>query len=374
MVSEEENDGLLDAERHQAPSAQSYEQWLSELSQRYRSSQIKAAVAVNREMLSFYWSLGRDIVSLHAESVWGSGFYATLSRDLRSEIPNTKGFSEGNLRYMKRFYELFADDEKGSLARAASSRSDSVIPPQVGEELFSVPWGHIKLLVDRCKGDRKKAVFYVRETIANGWSRALLLNHLDSGLYERQGKAISNFERTLPAPQSRCAQEITRDPYQFDFLAIQKDYDERELKDALVDNISAFLLELGAGFAFMGREYRLKVGNTEQWIDLLFYNAKVHCYVVVEVKITEFEPAFIGQLGTYVTAVNHGLREEGDGPTVGLLICKTKDDVLAQYAVESSAQPVGVSDYHLSPLLKDDVRNTLPTIEEIETNLRRGIR
>ena len=319
-----------------------YLAWVKELSERYRRSQIKAAVSVNREMLVFYWRLGKDIADLHAESRWGSGFFETLSRDLNKEIPGARGFSARNLRYMKRFYELFP----------------------------VVPWGHIRTIIDKCRGDREKAEFYIRKTVDNGWSRAVLLNYLDSGLYERQGKAVNNFSCALPAPQGDLAREITRDPYQFDFLSIRDDYDEHELKDALMTNISQFLMELGTGFALLGREYRLLVGKTEQWIDLLFYHAVLHCYVVIEVKAADFRPEYVGQLGTYVVAVNHILKGEVDQPTVGLLICKGKDDVLAQYAVEGSSQPIGISEYELSKLVPEELRSSLPTIEEIEAELR----
>ncbi len=335
---------------------------MQELSERYRCSQIKAAVSVNREMLLFYWRLGKDIADLHAESRWGSGFFETLSRDLRKEIPDAKGFSPRNLRYMKRFYELFP--------------VGSAILPQLVAELpsceglFSVPWGHIRTIIDKCHGSREKAEFYIRKTVENGWSRAVLLNYLDGGLYERQGKAVNNFSSALPAPQGDLAREITRDPYQFDFLTIRDDYDERELKDALMTNISQFLMELGTGFALLGREYRLVVGKTEQWIDLLFYHAALHCYVVIEVKAADFRPEYVGQLGAYVVAVNHILKSEIDQPTVGLLICKGKDNVLAQYAVEGSSQPIGISEYELSRLMPKELRGSLPTIEEIEAELR----
>lgn len=341
-------------------------------SERYQRRQIKAAVAVNREMLMFYWRLGKDIVELHAESRWGSGFFKELSCDLKKEIPSAKGFSPSNLRYMKRFYELFPAE--GAIVQQvaeqfASAEGDAILP-QVGAELFSVPWGHILLIVDKCHENRAKAEFYVRETVENGWSRSVLLNYLDSNLYERRGKAVNNFSQTLPDAQSALAQEITRDPYQFDFLAIRKDYDEKELKDAVMENVSQFLMELGQGFALVGREYRLVVGQTEQWIDLLFYHVKLHCYVVIEVKATDFKPEYIGQLGTYVVAVNHILKGEADEPTIGLLVCKSKDNVMAQYALEGSSQPIGVSEYELSQLIPEDFKGSLPTIEEIEAELR----
>ena len=338
---------------------QEYSLWVQDVKKRYQSSQIKATIQVNSELLKFYWSLGRDIVDLHAESRWGTRFFENLSQDINSLIPNIKGFSTTNLRYMKRFYQLFpvVNFEK---------KEEPEKLPQVGAEIFRIPWGHLKCIIDKFRDNSSKAIFYVRKTIENNWSRAVLMNFLDTDLYERQGKALSNFNVLLPKEQSELAQEITKDPYNFDFLTIQQGYDEKELKDALMDNIQKFLLELGKGFAFVGREYRIAIGNTEEFIDMLFYNIQLHCYVVVEVKVVEFKPADIGQLGTYVTAVNHVLRGEMDAQTTGLIICKTKDNVLAQYALESSAQPIGISEYQLSSLLPENYKHSMPTIEEIE--------
>lgn len=256
---------------------------------------------------------------------------------------------------MKKFYETYSNANH----------------PQVVDDLIcSIPWGHQRYIMDRCDGDIDKALFFVKKTLDNGWSRAVLLNFLDTDLYERQGKAISNFKQNLPAIQSDLAMEMTKDPYNFDFIAIREKYNERELKDALVDNIQKFLLELGTGFAFVGREYRLQVGETEEFIDMLFYNIKLHCYVVIEVKISKFKPADIGQLVTYVTAVNHILKSDNDAATIGLLICKTKDNILAKYASESSKEPIGISEYQLSNLLPDDFKSALPSIEELESRLK----
>ena len=359
-----------------------YTNWVKELKERYRRSQMKASVAVNTGMLLYYWGLGRDIVAMQAENTYGFGFYPTLSRDMRRAIPDSRGFSETNLRYMRRFYELFpqgsGSDDSGlrreeqilpQVGAESGVVKHETILPQPGAELFSVPWGHIKLLINKCKGDRGKAMFYVHKVVENNWSRAVLANFIDTNLYERQGKAVSSFAATLPAPQGDLAQEITRDPYNFDFLAIRERYDERELKDALMDNITRFLLELGTGFAFVGREYRVQIGQNERWIDMLFYHIRLRCYVVLEVKVTDFDPAYMGQLGTYVVAVNHQLKTDEDNPTIGLLVCKSLDKVEAQYALESTSQPIGVSGYELSKLIPEDFKGSLPTIEEIEAEL-----
>ena len=352
-----------------------YREWVAELSQRYQKYQIKAASSVNREMLLFYWSLGRDIVVLEAENIYGTGFFDKLSADLKKIIPAAKCFSPTNIRYMKRFYLLVAKlnqnlPQVGEISKLRPITNVEVNLPQVGADLFQIPWGHIKVLIDKCKDDPKKLLFYAQQVVVNNWSRALLLNWLDTDLYERKGKAVTNFSLTLPAPQSDLAQEMTRDPYNFDFLSIRAQYDEKEFKDALMDNVQRLLMELGSGFAFVGREYRLVVGKTEQFIDLLFYNFQLHCFVVVEVKVSAFDPRDMGQLSTYVAAVDGILRSKTDAPTIGLLICKTKDNVLAQYAANVIKAPVGISEYQLANLLKDEFKGTLPTIEEIESGLK----
>ena len=366
---------------------ENYLQWLLELKNRYQSVQIKASVSVNREMLLFYWDLGRDIVQKKAESVWGQRFYETLSSDLRNELPQVKGFSVTNLKYMKYFYEMTAplaihpqvEDEINRLAIRPQvgdefEKESISVFPQVPEDqvavFFSIPWGHIKLLIDKYKSTPEIALFYAKETLRNNWSRDVLLNFLDTNLYERQGQAVSNFRTTLPKPQSDLAQQITRDPYLFDFIAVREQYDEKELKDALMDNVQRFLLEMGNGFALLGREYRLVIGETEQFLDFLFYHVKLHCYIVVEVKTRKLEAGDMGQLGTYVAAVNGILKQENDAQTIGLLICKTKDNVMAQYASGAVSVPIGISEYDLTNLMPEGYKGSLPTIEEIEAELR----
>ena len=342
-----------------------YAQWIQNVGKRFKNMQIKAATRVNQEMLRFYWSLGKDMVEMHAESRWGSKFYNNLSKDLASAMPEQKSFSPTNLKYMTYFYQLYSQ-----ISPQTVDEIETEISPQLVDELCRVPWGHHRYIIDKCKGDVDKAIFYVRKTIENNWSRAVLLNWLDTNLYERQGKAITNFIMQLPEAQGDLANELTKDPYNFDFLTMTEGYNEKELKDALTNNIVKFLMELGSGFAFVGREYRLEVGKTEQFIDLLFYNIRLHCYVVIEVKTERFKPSDIGQLGTYVVAVNHILKTEADNPTIGLLICKEKDEVLAQYAVESSGEPIGISEYELSKVYPADFKSSLPTIEEIEQQLK----
>ena len=362
-----------------------YLKWVKELCKRYRQSQIKAAVKVNHVVLQFYWDLGKDICYKEAENKYGSKFYATLSRDLRNEIPDAEGLSERNLRYTKKFYQLYNQKIKILQQIAANSESEILQQPaaksntelasqelaaHIMQDLFSVPWGHQMLLIDKCSDDVIKALFYVQQVVENGWSRNVLHNYIDLSLYERQGKALSNFTRTLPEVGSDLAQEITRDPYNFAFTGITKPYNERILKDALLNNITKFLTELGTGFAYVGKEYRLQIGEKENFIDLLFYNLNLSCYIVLEVKIGSFTFADVGQLGGYVVACNHLLRKEGrDNPTIGLLICKEKDRIQAQYALESSSQPIAISEYDLEKFYPEKLEGTMPTIEEWEAKL-----
>lgn len=348
-----------------------YSRWIQELKERYRNSQIKAVTHVNKEMLQFYWSLGRDIVARDAENVYGSGFYQNLSKDLKTVIPGAEGFSRQNLQYMKKMYLLY--NKAYTNCPQVEGNFDSEICPQaVGDLIFSVPWGHHRILIDKyfVSGDCEIALFYVNKVVEEGWSRSVLKSFIDTSLHLRQGKALTSFSRLLPVPDSDLAQEMTKDPYIFDFTEMTEPYKERELKKALMANISRFLLELGSGFAYVGEEYRLKVGHTEQFIDLLFYNIKLHSYCVIEVKTGSFGAGDIGQLGTYMTAVNHILKTEHDNPTIGLLICKDKDNVLAQYALESSSQPIGVAEFQLTNFIPDEFKSTLPSIEDIELELK----
>ncbi len=337
-----------------------YKNWISDIGVRFKKSQIKAATKVNEEMLLFYWELGRDIEAIKPQNLYGTNFYEKISKDLTKELPDVKSFSPRNLRYMNDFFLLYSD----------SVNLQQVVAKSEMQNIFRIPWGHHVCILNKCKGNPEKALFFVEKTIEHNWSRAVLMNFLDTNLYEREGKAISNFANALPTVTSDLAQSITRDPYNFDFLTLRQNYNEKELKDALMDNVQSFLLELGTGFAFVGREYRLVIGQTEQFVDMLFYNILMHCYVVVEVKVREFLPADIGQTGTYVEAVNELLCREGDNQTIGLLICKTKDNVLAKYAVNSSNEPIGISEYMLQNLLSGDFKSAMPTIEEIEEQLR----
>ena len=346
-----------------------YSKWVEDLCARYRQSQIRASVKVNREMLKYYWELGRDIEEMSVEKRWGESVIKNLSTDLQHRNPNATGLSRTNIYYAKKFYLLYSPYLEIVPQTVGQLESEDV-PQTVGqleEMLFSIPWGHHRYLMDKFSAEPAKAFFYVKKTIEEGWSREVLLNFMSTDLYEREGKALTNFTRTLPETTSGLAQELTKDPYNFAFTGITQPYNERKLKDALLANVSQFLLELGTGFAYVGKEYRIQIGQKERLVDLLFYNLKLSCYVVIEVKIGEFDFQDLGQLSGYVVACNHLLKKEGrDNPTIGLLICRQKDSLLAQYALEGTNLPLGISEYELSKLYPEKVEGTIPTIEELE--------
>jgi len=364
-----------------------YKQWLIDLKSRIRQSQIKTAVKVNTELLHLYWDLGQDIVARQMETTWGSGFFEKLSRDLMKEFPDMKGFSERNLLYIKRFYQFYTKDNSNRQQLAdviphqvgaelqVANNQNNIIPQQLVAELedhpvFQIPWGHNIQIITKSKSITE-ALFYVQKTMENGWSRAVLMNFMEADLFSAQGKALTNFKRLLPEPQSDLANQILKDPYNFDFLTLTENYKEKELEDALTTNITQFLLELGQDFAYIGRQVPVKIGETERFIDLLFYHLNLRCFVVIELKSGKFEAEYIGKLGLYISAINHQKKKETDSPTIGIIICKTKDHVEVQYSLEITNQPIGISEYQLAKLLPDNLKNSLPSIEELEKELKK---
>ena len=337
-----------------------YKNWLQTLKGKIQQSQIKAAIQVNSELLRLYWQIGKAIAEKQAKAKWGDGFLQTLSADLCKEFPTMKGFSERNLRYCKKFY-LFYNQQDLFLHQVGAE-----IPQDFF--LFQIPWRHQVEIVTKSK-TIQEALFYVHTTIENHWSLSVLEHQIAINLYDRQGKAITNFQQQLPATASDLAQELTKDPYVFDFLSMTEGYTEKELQQYLEDHMTKFLLELGKGFCFYGKQVHINVGGDDFYIDLLFYNAHLHCYVVVELKTTKFKPEHIGQLKFYVTVVNKQLRTEGDNPTIGLLICKDKNDIVAEYTLEEIHNPIGVSSYKLFDELSKGFQSSLPSIEEIEKQL-----
>lgn len=334
-----------------------YKTWLADIKQYIRNSQIKAAVKVNTELLKVYWRLGKDISEQYV-ATYGSNFYNTLSRDLMHDFPNMKGFSSSNLRFCVRFFVFY-------------SQSPEILQQVVKEfdsPVFRIPWGHHVQLITKCSSV-EEALFYVHKTLENGWSRAVLLNHIDAGLHLTQGKAVSNFSRLLPAAMSDLAQQTLKDPYCFDFLTLNESYNERQLQDALTAQLTRFLLELGNGFAYVGQQYRMQVGAQEFFADLLFYHLKLRCYIVIELKVEKFRPDHLGQLGFYVATIDRDIKHPTDNPTIGLLICKTKDSVVAEYALGATSLPIGISEYRISHQLPEGLAENLPSIKDIEDTL-----
>lgn len=351
-----------------------YIQWVSELKQRVSQMQLKAAISVNEEMIRLYWSIGEDIINRKAEAVWGKNFYKRMSHDLSHIFPGMKGFSVRNLQYMAQMYSTFSRIESFTpqvVAKLQTGAKKELTPQAVAQiikdSVCRIPWGHIRYILDK-RWDLEESFFYVQKILSNGWSRAVLLNMIDTKLYESQGKSINNFQRTLPDTQSDYAQEILKDPYNFDFLMLREDYKERELQKALEENISRFLLELGNGFAFVGRQVKLEVNGDEYFCDLLFYHIKLRRYVVIELKVVKFEPEFVSKLNFYCSAVNHLIKEDGDNDTIGLLICKEKNDIVAQWTVEKSHEPISISEYELKNLIPTE-QNILPSEEDIREKL-----
>lgn len=334
--------------------------WILDLKQKIQQSQIKAVIQVNSALIEMYWDLGKEITERNFENSYGSGFFSQLSKDLRSEFPEIKGFSESNLKYCKRFYLFYNQDDE--------NRQQLV--DDLSNQIFLVPWGHHVTLITKCK-DPKEAHFYIKKTIENGWSRAVLLNMISGKLIDTQGKAITNFSKTLPDYESDLIRETLKDPYIFDFINVTESYKERELENALVENISKFLIELGSGFAFVGKQVEISVGNRSFFIDLLFYHIKLKRYVVIELKTGHFEPEFAGKLNFYVTAVDKQMRDENDNATVGMIICKDKNKIIAEYSLTDLHKPLGISSYELKKILPENLRSHLPSIEDVEKELKK---
>lgn len=326
---------------------QNFKNWIEGLSNNYKKAQIKAAVHVNSELIKFYFELGEEISKTSYKAKYGSQFYKILSLELQKSLPNVKGLSHINIRYAERFYTMYKK-----------------IFPQLVEQLFLVPWGQHRLIIDKCK-TIEECLFYVNQTIEQNLSRSDLESRILANVYERSENALNNFGKTLPVKEE-IKNLAMKDPYNFDFLTIRSDYDEKELKDELTKNIESFLLELGKGFAYVGKEVRLILGETEMYCDLLFYNFKTHCFVVIEVKTGKFKPEHLGQLIGYTAAIDNNLKGELDGNTIGIIVCKNKDNTLAQHMINNTGIPLGISEYQLSNLIPEKFKSLLPTIEEIE--------
>ena len=329
---------------------ENYSLFLSELKTRIRTAQVKAALAVNSELVRLYWQIGREILKRQQEQGWGRKVIERLAKDLKQSFPDIKGFSRSNLMYMRAFAEAWPDEQ--------------IVQRSVGQ----IPWRHNIALLDKLKSPEQR-LWYAQEAIANGWSRDILVMQIETGLYGRQGSAMTNFERTLPAPQSDLARQIIKDPYNFDFLTLNQDAQERDLERGLVDHIRDFLLELGIGFAFLGSQYPIVVSGKEYRLDLLFYHTRLHCYVVIDLKTGEFEPEFSGKMNFYVAAVNRQLRTDPDASTIGIVLCRSQDRTIVEYALDTVHNPIGVATYTLQDDLPPALQGSLPTAAQLEKEL-----
>jgi predicted nuclease of restriction endonuclease-like (RecB) superfamily len=327
-----------------------YAEWLAELKARVQAAQQRAALSVNHELLTLYWQLGRDILERQAREGWGAGVIEQVSADLRAAFPEIKGFSRSNLKYMRAFAEAWPDLAIGQ--------------PPVGQ----LPWAHHLVLLTKLK-TREARLAHAQQALTRGWSRNVLALHIEQRTLEREGKALTNFEQHLPKPQSDLARESLKDPYRFDFLTVGAEANEREIEAALVQHITRFLLELGAGFAFVGRQVQLEVGGEDFYLDLLFYHLKLRAYVVIEIKAGGFKPEHTGKLSFYLSAVDAQVKAPDDAPAVGLLLCKSKNRVVAEYALRDANKPMGVAEYQLVEALPKDLEASLPSVEQIEREL-----
>ena len=339
-----------------------YVAWLQQIKQRISSARIGVALAANRELIRFYWDLGEMIAAKQSESQWGDKVIPQLSRDLQRDFPDLKGLSASNLKYCLRFFQFYC----GVGTEIISSNTD--INPFSQQPVDQIPWGHNILIFTKC-GNLEEAGFYIGQTLEQGWSRDVLAMQLKSNLYTRTGKAITNFSRTLPSPQSDLAQQTLKDPYTFDFMAMTEPFNERDVELQLTQHITQFLLELGKGFAFIGRQYHVEVAGNDYYIDLLFYHVSLKCYVVVELKNRRFIPEYAGKLNFYLSAVDSLLKRDDDQPTIGLLLCRDKNNIEVEFALRDMNKPMGVSEYTLVESLPDNLKGALPTVEEIESDL-----
>ena len=402
-----------------------YHHWLKQLKERIRSAQIKAALKVNAELLSLYWHLGNEIIDKEKSADWGDKWLYKLSDDLMSEFPEMKGFSHTNLKYIRRwvgFYnsnsvigqqvvaqienlasaqqpvgsivqqvagqlpksskrqQAVARSVKKTAAQKGRKKAGAILPKvaaQFGQQavdqlpamLTTIPWGHHLQIITKCK-DINEALFYIAQTTEHNWSRAVLVHQMETGLYKRKGKALSNFEYTLPAPQNDLARELLKSSYNLDFLGLSEKANEKELEDALINHLINFLLELGNGFAFIGRQYMVKVEEQEFFIDLLFYHTRLHAYVVVELKMDDFKPEYAGKLNFYLSVIDDKLKTKDDQPSIGLLLCKKAGKLVVEYALKNMNKPMSVSEYHLTEKIPAKMKGKLPTIKEIEAGLK----
>jgi predicted nuclease of restriction endonuclease-like (RecB) superfamily len=353
-----------------------YKTWIIELKYKIRSAQLKASVAINEQMIMLYWDIGKSIVDKQTGMQWGSKIIEQMAKDIRSELPEINGFSRTNLFAMRKFYLFYRDM---TFTQQHTGYSQKIEGSQLVHQdgglitehniLCKIPWRHHVAILGKCD-NIQAATFYIQQTMLNNWSRNVLEIQLESNLYKRLGKTLNNFELTLPKIQSDLAKETLKDPYKFDFLTLESDVQELELEKQLTENIGKFLLELGKGFAFIGRQYPLQVGGKERKIDLLFYHTRMHCYVVIDLKMGEFEPEFAGKMNYYLSAVDDLLKSELDKPSIGIILCKSKDYLEVEYALRDINKPLGISEFTFNELPKE-IKNNMPTVQELESELNK---
>jgi predicted nuclease of restriction endonuclease-like (RecB) superfamily len=359
-----------------------YPDWFADWKKRIQSAQIKAALHVSRELLLLYWELGQDIAAKQETTPWGEGLIPRFSKDLKAAFPHLTGFSRTNLFYVKKWYLFYKEAFAPIVPQVVGQLGGEVVPQLAGQiqvfenELFTVftlvPWGHHRHIIDKCK-NIAEAVFYLQKTVQNNWSRDTLRNQMFQNLYERQGKAITNFERTLPKPQSDLAIEILKNPYNFDFLSMGDEALERDIEKAMMLHVEKVLLELGQGFALVGRQYKISIEGEDYFMDLLFYHTRLHCYVVVDLKSGKFKPEYAGKMNFYCSATDDLLRTEPDQPTIGLILCRESGKrTTVEYSLRDIQKPLGVSEYILTHTLPDSLKNLLPSTEALERELDEG--
>lgn len=368
-----------------------YKHFFSLVSQQIKSGQAKAAIAVNTAMILLYWDLGKLIADKQAENSWGNSVIEQLAKDLKIEFPGVSGFSRTNLFSIRQFYLFYASEKVqqavGLLADRGNERSKVEQPVRqfrhelqkpeddahlqfVRQAIAQIPWGHHIVLITKVK-EPDAAIFYIHQTIEHNWSRAALTLQIEQNLFARQGKAITNFKTTLPEQQARLAQQILKDPYNFSFLTLEPKVQELDLEKQLIDHISKFMLELGKGFAFIGRQYCFEVGQKEYAIDLLFYHIRLRCFVVIDLKMEEFKPEYTGKMNFYLSAIDDLLKTDLDQPTIGILLCKRKESLEVEYALRGISKPIGVSEFTFAGALPENLKSSIPTVEEFENELNK---
>jgi predicted nuclease of restriction endonuclease-like (RecB) superfamily len=349
-----------------------YKRFITDIKSKITKSQIKIASTVNSALLIFYWELGEMISLKQKETKWGSKFIEQMANDLKKEFPYLKGFSRTNLFYIKKFYEFYSANlvqlEAGLSQNDNTNKTVQLRVGQINNIIFQIPWRHNIEILNKTK-TVDESIYYIKQTIFHNWSKDTLALNIKNDLFNRDGKSINNFKNTLAQPQSDLAVQTIKDPYVFDFLTLSKPYIERDIENKLIDNITKFLLELGKGFAYIGKQYHLEIANQDYYLDLLFYHIELKCYVVIELKNRKFIPEFAGKLNFYISAVDTLLKKENDNPTIGMLLCRDKNNVEVEFSLRDINKPMGVSEFELTEVLPDNLKSSLPTIQEIEEEL-----